>query len=329
MPTIEYKPVTDYTPKSRDKVQNEAFRDERNSHAKKYRQIGSFATGASYYKYFPIASAIRCLEKGTMALVEPSRWNDAYESLYYEADYSLVAPDYKEHPRVFATCATNQRYDEPAWRIYSGKDKICVQFELDRFQFRHALLKAIDEKDAVYEGEVQYASRKVIETIGQRKVTNKKTGVEMDNKFYTEFIAHDGRPFGIENYINLLLLKRNDFKHEQETRFFVIKHQDVVDEVEKAKETTHEETDATGRTVMLNRGEVLVLTGMEWMDILKGITINADADSLPYRELQNAVNQLIDGKVKDPVLNDQYKKKLTPVPYLVYGTRPRVITIEK
>jgi hypothetical protein len=68
---------------------------------------------------------------------------------------------------------------------------------------------------------------------------------------------------------------------------------------------------------------------MEWMDILKGITINADTGSLPYRELKNAVDQLIDSKLKDPVLNDQYKKKLTPVPYLVYGTRPRVIIIEK
>lgn len=329
MPSIEYRQVTDYTPKSREKALNEAFRDERNNHAKQYKQIGNFATGVSYYKYFPIATAIRCLEKGTMALVEPPRWNDAYESLYYEADYSLVAPGYKDHPRVFATCATNQKYDEPAWRIYSGKDNICVQFELDRFQFRHALLKAIGEKDAVYEGEVQYASRNILETIGQRKVTNKKTGMEMDNPFYSQFIAHDGRPFGIENYMNLLLLKRNDFKHEQETRFFVIRHQDLVDEAEKATEKPFEDSDATERKVHLNRGEVIVLAGMEWVDILKGITINADTDSLPYRELKNTVNQLIDSKVKDPVLNDLHKKKLAPVPYLVYGTRPRVITIDK
>ena len=154
MATIEYKTVMDYIPKSHDKAQNEAFRNERNNHAKQYRQIGDFATGVSYYKYYPIATAIRCLENGTMAFVEPSRWNDAYESLYYEADYSLVAADYKTHPRVFATCATNQKYDEPAWRIYSGKDNICVQFELDRFQFRHALLKAISDKDVIYEGEV-------------------------------------------------------------------------------------------------------------------------------------------------------------------------------
>ena len=328
MATIEYKTVMDYIPKSHDKAQNEAFRNERNNHAKQYRQIGDFATGVSYYKYYPIATAIRCLENGTMAFVEPSRWNDAYESLYYEADYSLVAADYKTHPRVFATCATNQKYDEPAWRIYSGKDNICVQFELDRFQFRHALLKAISDKDVIYEGEVQYTSRKVIETIGQRKVINKK-GVEMDNKIYDVFIAHDGRPFSINNYMNLLLLKRNDFKHEQETRFFIVKYQDVVDKAGKANEKKAVDSDATGRMVILCRGELLVLTGIEWIDILKGITINADSDSLPYRELKKVVNQLIDSKVTDPALNARYKNKLSPVPYLVYGTKPTVITIDK
>jgi len=179
MATIEFKEVFNYDPKSREKKQNEAFRDERTNHSKKYKEIGSFATGVSYYKYFPIETAVKCLKNGTIAFVEPSRWNDAYESLYYEADYSEISPNYMDHPRVFASCATNQKYDEPAWRIYSGEDNICVQFELDRFQLRYALLKA-------------------------------------------EFITHKGKPFCVDNYLNLLLLKRNDFKHEQETRFFII-----------------------------------------------------------------------------------------------------------
>ena len=220
MNTIEFKEVFNYDPKSRDKKQNEAFRNERISHSKEYREISSFATGVSYYKYFPIETAITCLENETMAFVEPSRWNDAYESLYYEADYSEVSKKYEDYPRVFATCATNQKYDEPAWRIYSGEDNICVQFELDRFQFRYAILKSLKDNDSIYEGTVQYASKFIIESIGQRTRTNPKTGVVSNNKFYDEFIAHKGKPFCVNNYLNLLLKKRKDFEHEQEGREF-------------------------------------------------------------------------------------------------------------
>lgn len=327
MATIEFKELFNYDPKSRDKKQNEAFRNERTSHSKEYREIGSFASGVSYYKYFPIETAVKCLDNETMAFVEPSRWNDAYESLYYEADYSLVSSNYKNHPRVFATCATNQKYDEPAWRIYSGEDNICVQFELDRFQFRYAILKSVNDNDSIYEGAVQYASKYIIENVAQRKRINIKTGIETNNKLYDEFIAHDSLPFCIDNYLNLLLLKRSDFDHEKETRFFIVKNQDIVDEAEKAKEKTVEISDATKREFVVNRGEVMVLRDINWIDILKGITINADSGSLPYKELKKAVDQLIDRKITETVLNDEYKKKLTPIPYLVYGTKPPIITI--
>lgn len=329
MANIEFKNVIDYAPKSGDKAQNAAFRDERKGHAKQYKQIGSFATGASYYKYFPIATAVMCLKGSSIAFVEPSRWNDAYESYYYEADYSQGAPDYKHHPRVYATCATSQKYDEPAWLIYSGEDHICVQFELDRFRFRHALLKSIGDMDAVYEGVVQYASTKVIETIGTRTLVNAKTGLPMNNKLHAEFIDRAGQPFDIGNYMNLLLLKRTDFRHEQETRFFIVKQQDLDDQTKKAAEKEVEYSDATGRKVLVQRGEVLVLKDIPWLDILKSITINAEVGSLPYRELKDTIDSLIDDNESDPARNAEYKSRLTPIPYLVYGTRPPVITIDR
>lgn len=329
MATIVFKEVFNYDPKSRDKKQNEAFRNERTSHSKEYREIGNFATGVSYYKYFPIETAIKCLENETVAFVEPSRWNDAYESLYYEANYSDVSKKYEDYPRVFATCATNKKYDEPAWRIYSGEDNICVQFELDRFQLRYAILKSLKDNDSIYEGTVQYASKYIIESIGQRTRTNPKTGGVTNNKFYDEFIAHKGKPFCVNNYLNLLLLKRKDFEHEQETRFFIIQKQDIDDISDKAKESKVEISDASKRQIVVNRGEVMILKGISWIDVLKGITINADSGSLPYKELKKAVDLMIDTKIADAALKDDYKKKLTPIPYLVYGTKPPIIKIEK
>ena len=135
--------------------------------------------------------------------------------------------------------------------------------------------------------------------------------------------------FDIDNYMNLLLLKRTDFRHEQETRFFIVKHQDLLDMAEKATESIVEYSDATGRKVLVQRGALLVLNDIPWLDILKSITINAEVGSLPYLELKNTIDSLIDDNESDPARNAEYKSRLTPIPYLVYGTRPPVITIDK
>lgn len=232
MNKVAFKNFRSYTMRTPDKVFNKTFRDLQKQ--KSFKVVGDFAKDSSYFKYFPWDTAIRCLEESTIAFVEPSRWNDAYESLYYEADYSLVSKAYETNPRVYTTCVTNRQYDEPAWRIYSKEDNICVQFEINRPRFRAALLKALGVNDSLYEGEVQYLSKNKIDTIWQRKLST-KAGAK-DNSLYLDFIEHGGKPFEIENYINLLLLKRKDFEHESETRFFVIKEDDLKSNAKKAEE---------------------------------------------------------------------------------------------
>ena len=324
MAKLEFKEVRDYVMKSHDSTLNRDFRDCAKS--KSYRSIGGFATGPSYYKYFPIDTAKMCLKNGTIALVEPSRWNDAYESLYYEAIYDLVSPDYESHPRVFATCATNMKYDEPAWRIYSKEDNICVQFEIDRPRFRYEILKSLSNGDSAYEGVVQYVSPSMIDNIYKKKKINPKTKVESDNPYYNEFIANNP-PFHVDNYLNLLLLKRKDFEHEKETRFFVIRKQDVVDKADKAKEKRREVSDATKREIVVDRGELIILN-IRWIHVLKSITINLEESTEQYKELERIVNLMIDNEKLNATEKDEYKAKLKPKPYLVYGTKPPTITIE-
>ena len=326
MAKICFKEVRDYISKTHNKEYNQEFKSLQKRRF--FKIIGDIAKGPSFYKYFPMDTAIKCLENESIAVVEPSRWNDAYESLYYEADYSQVSTKYNTHPRVFATCVTNKKYDEPAWRIYSGDDNVCVQFELDRPKFRLALLKALKDKDSIYEGEVQYASKGTIESICKRQKKN-SSGILIDNGFYFDFIGHGGAPFSIDNYLNLLLVKRTDFTHEQETRFFIIKYEDLNKKEGKAKEEKHEVSDATKRNFIVNRGAVEVLKNIHWIDILKSITINVKDDSYQYKLLENTVNAIIDKNVKDPTKNANYRKKLKPISYLVYGTTPAKVTIDR
>lgn len=322
---IVYKDIHEYVAKTHDLKFNRDFRSLQIKRS--YKRIGDFASGPSYYKYFTLENAIRCLDNDTIAFVEPSIWQDAYESLYYEADYSNVTSNDKTHPRVFCTCATNQKHDEPAWRIYSGDDNICVQFEIDRPKFRLAILKALVDGDSVYEGTVQYTSKWTIENIGKRQKMDKKTKLLVPNKLYDEFVDNK-HPFSIENYINLLLLKRNDFAHEQETRFIIVKKDDLDNNHDKAQETRNEETTPTGSKVTISRGMVSVLKNINWVEIIKSITINADVNSLPYKYLYNAVESMIKRKITVVSKQTGYFTKLTPIFYPVYGKLQKM-TIDK
>lgn len=326
MKKVAFKNFRCYTMRTHNKLLNETFRDLQKQ--KSFKVVGDFAKDSSYFKYFPWDTAIRCLEESTIAFVEPSRWNDAYESLYYEADYSLVSKAYETNPRVYATCVTNKQYDEPTWRIYSKEDNICVQFEINRPKFRLALLKALEVNDSLYEGEVQYLSKSKIDTIWQRKLST-KAGALKDNSLYLEFIEHKGKSFTIENYINLLLLKRTDFDHESETRFFVIKEDNLKSKAKKAEEKRNELSDATKREISVLRGDLLILKGMNWSEILKGVVINADESSIQYQQLYNAIKKMISVNIVDISKRMEYEEKLKPVSYLVYGTIPKTLTIDK
>ena len=72
-----------------------------------------------------------------------------------------------------------------------------------------------------------------------------------------------------------------------------------------------------------------ILKNIKWIKVVKSITINAEKDNYAYKLLRDTVNQMIDREVIDATENAELKKKLEPVPYLVYGTTPPKITIEK
>lgn len=328
MEQLKYKKTRGYSLKTHDEDLNNLFRDEVNKNLKNYSILGNLAVGSSFFKYFPLRNAIKSLDESTMAFVEPSRWNDAYERLFYEADYSWVSSDYKTHPRIFATCATYVKYDEPAWGIYSGDDKICVQFEIDRARLRYEIIKSLDQSDSVYEGVVQYSTKWVIQNIGKKTLIGKGGNVS-ENKYYRLFISRNDIPFCIENYINLLLLKRKDFCHEQEIRLFIVRKEDLDCQTEKAKETPSEVSESTGRKTYINSGEVLVLENINWIKVLKSITINVEKTHFAYKLLRDTVNQLIDREIVNVTENAKLKIKLEPVSYLVYGKTPDKITIDK
>ncbi len=197
----------------------------------------------SLYKYMTIKTTLICfgqkngLTNGSqypsIMFQEPSQWKDQYESRFYCADFSTL-PFYVNHPEwanlVYACCFSTKSQNEAAWKMYgsdSGNDdeRFCVKLKLNRSELRFCLNKfAVKNDMSEYEGRVSYdLSNYTLEHLHQRQVKNQH-GLLRNNKDYLQFFD----PFSFENYLRLLLIKRNAFKHEEEYRIFLVPNQNMV-----------------------------------------------------------------------------------------------------
>lgn len=57
--------------------------------------IGNREKQMYIYKYMDIETAILCLKNNNIRFVEPTLWQDKYESRFYTADYSKIIKDKK------------------------------------------------------------------------------------------------------------------------------------------------------------------------------------------------------------------------------------------
>lgn len=198
-----------------------------------YFKYGNFAKGNKFYKYMSLENALQSLRNGNIWFVEPSKWNDKYENYFYKA--TILGKDCSENnPVVYGTCVTNKKESESAWKIYAyntqGLASRCVQFIMNRQRLRDVLINCkyrMDSTDSynrkltddfeIIEGVVKYKDEQIIMNLPKSKI--KRDNNDVDNEWYRAFFNN----FTREKYMNLLLLKRNAFEHEQETRFFVVR----------------------------------------------------------------------------------------------------------
>lgn len=168
------------------------------------------------YKYCGLDVAILAInqEKTKLKLrfTEPVFWKDPVESQIYTAEFPDRIKDKAQ--KVFACCVTTNRLSEAAWITY-GYDKTgigarCVKFSLNALALRNALTKAASDKGyTLYEGDVEYVDSKNLNRIN-----------DPQSDIYRRFITEN---FTVETFLEMLLLKRNAFSYEKETRFFLVK----------------------------------------------------------------------------------------------------------
>lgn len=169
------------------------------------------------YKYMPLSRVLEMLEKKSIAFLYPELWNDPYEVLFMNTDYTDF-DGYRQPDRIYGLCSRNNKYNsEPSWIVYSNDKEplIRVSFNLKVF-LEH--IKTFAEKNncKAYLSKVQYIPAEKIKYVS-------KNGSDEYNRLFSKSVTDD-------TYIELMSIKRKAFEYEDEFRFFILpKTKDGID----------------------------------------------------------------------------------------------------
>ena len=208
---------------------------------------------------------------------------------------------------------SHKPHNEAAWKVYSyGKTGLgahCVQFKINRSRLRLELIKNSEDLAIIAEGNVIYCQEDIINRIHEKEIDTKKGKAENIN--YFNFF----NPFNLGKYINLLLLKRDYFKHENETRIFLI-----------PREAPQEKSKLTSGQYGIHKD-----ISIDWGNIIEEVRIDSKCTSLEYDLLKEACLKLLppfdaENGTDEDLRNWQKRKdRLTPIRTDIYGVRKNIV----
>ena len=274
-----------------------------------YFKLGSLS-GSNYFKYMDLETALICLETKSLRFAEPSLWQDNYESRFYNANYSAILEGRDETdicPLIYSTCLTGKKNNEAAWKIYTygkvGLGARCVEFTLSKFDLRKELISSLNDF-SIYEGLVSYVWEGDVDNMHQQTIRiNKKNEA---NPWYELFFT----AFDKTKYLNLMLLKRDAFEHEQETRIMLVPNTPTT-----AKGKRHVKN---GEKIYGNHKDVTI----DWGKIIKEVRYSDSCTDVEIKLSKDAVRKAV-GFVGDDATWE--KDKRCPQCYYIYGKRKRIM----
>lgn len=281
----------------------------------RYKRIGNLDRG-KYYKYMSLETALLCLKNKTLRFVEPSMWEDKYESRFYNANYENVlngANEMEVCPIIYSNCFTCKKNNEAAWKIYTyGKNGLgarCVEFMLNKTKLREQLISNL--KDCtIYEGRVSYIWEDDINTLHQKTIRRNKGDKSEQNLWFELFFSN----FTQKEYLNLMLLKRDAFEHEQEFRIMIV--QNTSNGV-KGKKRQKNGRVQYGSPLIIDESDVKI----NWGQVIQEVRYDDSCTDTEIQLLNEAVKKAIDFHGTD----DEWKKdKRCPKCYPVYGIRKKI-----
>ena len=295
--------LSEYMPtNTRSYLEFQKIKEQNNVH---YKRIGKPSKNtAFFFKYCSLDTVLSIFRKEaiieleekesekrnpsqTIRFVEPPYWDDQYERRFYTADYKKVKTDSDAIPKLYATCFTPREESEPAWQIYNrgkeGLGKRCVQFRLNQVALRKELVKNV-KNCTIVEGTVSYESKWFIDKL-HLSTTKDGESSELYDKYFSDFT--------LDNFLNLLLLKRTAYEHEQEVRIFLIY-----------------DDDKNGKKAITNEDAGHKDISLDWLSMLEGIKVDSECSDIEINLLQDEINRLIDDSGREIDVKEILKRKL-------------------
>ena len=173
------------------------------------------------YKYLNKESFKATLEYG-LRFVEPCTWTDCFEKRFYSANYDVINSAFPQ--RLFAACFTSRKNNEAAWKTYlynpQSKDSdlskaLCFRLTINRKLLKDAL--KLFSQYTFYEGPIVYLNGY---NISQMHKPNMPGAKSLYNAFFKK------PNFGYDDFLSLLLIKRDFFQYEEEVRYFAVPKKD-------------------------------------------------------------------------------------------------------
>lgn len=238
-------------------------------------------------------------KKTSLRFVEPSFWDDQYEGKFYNAIYDDCNIDATRAPFLYACCFSSKRENEAAWILYShnktGLASRCVEFTLSRSRLREQLVKNL-KNCTIYIGSVNYRRKSYIDSVNLPKIGDSKK----NNEVYLNYF----KDFSIERYINLLLLKRSTFEHEQEVRIFVVPD----------SKRSQNKSRRSPKGKLLKKAKPLYIH-VDWLDVIREIKIDKNCTDFEKKLLRERLKLLLsikmdrirkenEGKMTEDAIND-------------------------
>lgn len=155
------------------------------------------------YRYLPFSRLYTELKNNTLTLISPQKWEDPYEAIFFNNKPNVITD--KE---IYCLCFTYNRFsgEDAIWKIHKEDEpvvKICINFHelIDRL-----FLIANNHNNSLdfYISLCNYSLNKS----------------DID-KAYADY-KKSGNGIKIEEYLNLMSIKRKAFTHECEIRLFAV-----------------------------------------------------------------------------------------------------------
>lgn len=160
------------------------------------------AKGLSLFRYQRSSFFLKDIQAKQLTFVSPELWNDPFESLFFD-DKGIFINGKPYYIRCICFTYDWIEGEEASWFRAAGKDEL-IRIEYD-FECLCSELESQNSNCVFYFSMIDYS-------------IPRKHLIKIHNSFKTGAL----KPSSLEEYLNMLSLKRKAFSYENEIRLFVV-----------------------------------------------------------------------------------------------------------